>query len=132
MRRGFVGGVSLLMALTCTALLADDAIVIDDIAHWRHPTKDVLSKWKIKLVKVVLLNQKIYPVFYVDGLPFDPMMGYENAKEMARLEAELFAANGKHDFALEIKQDDIRVEITHDRATRTLKEQIIDHRDERR
>jgi len=130
--RRLVGGASLLMALACAALQADEVVVIDDMANWRHPTKDVLSKWKIELAKVILLNHRVYPVFYVESLPFDPMMGYENAKEMGRLEAELFSANGKHDYALELKRDDIRVEVTYSHATHTLKESIFDHRSERR
>ncbi len=132
MRRGFLGGVALMIALTSTVLRADDVVVIDDIGNWRHPTKDVFSKWKIKLTKVDLLNHRVYPVFYVDGLPFDPMMGRQNAKDMGRLEAELFAANGKHDYALELKQDNIRVNVSYNRATRTLEEEIIYQSSERR
>ena len=63
MRRRLVGAFCLLIALTRTAVGADDVVVIDDIANWRHPTKDVLSKWKIKLIKVELLNHGVYPVF---------------------------------------------------------------------
>ena len=132
MRRGLIGGFGLLIALTCTALGADDVVVIDDIANWRHPTKDVLSKWKIKLTKVELLNHRVYPVFYLDDFPFDPIMGWGNAKEMSRLEAELFSANGKHDYALELKHDNLRVNVTYNRATRTLEEEIIDHGSERK
>ncbi|CAN3989787.1 hypothetical protein [Methylocystis bryophila] len=132
MGRRFAAGLGLIIALTCTVLSADDVVTVDDIANWRHPTKDVFSKWKIKLTKVDLLNHRVYPVFYVDGLPFDPMMGYENAKQMSRLEAELFAANGKHDYALELKQDNIRVNVTYNPATRTLEEEIIDHSSERK
>ncbi len=51
---------------------------------------------------------------------------------MGRLEAELFAANGKHDYALELKRDNIRVNVTYNHATRTLEEEIIDHNSERR
>jgi hypothetical protein len=132
MRRGLIGGFGLLIALTCTALGADDVVVIDDIANWRRPTKDVLSKWKIKLTKVELLNHRVYPVFYLDDFPFDPIMGWGNAKDLSRLEAELFSANGKHDYALELKRDNLRVNVTYNRATRTLEEEIIDHGSERK
>ena len=132
MRRRLIGAFGLLIALTRTAVGADDVVVIDDIGNWRHPTKDVLSKWKIKLIKVEILNHRLYPVFYLDDFPFDPIMGWGNAKKMSRLEAELFSTNGKHDYALELKRDNIRVTVTYNRAARTLEEEIIDHRSERK
>jgi hypothetical protein len=51
---------------------------------------------------------------------------------MSRLEAELFSANGKHDYALELKHDNLRINVTDNRATRTLEEEIIDHGSERK
>jgi hypothetical protein len=128
MRGKLVGAYGLLLLLACApARAADDVVVIDDVASWSHPTKDVFVRWKIKLTKVELLNHRLYPVFHVEGFPFDPMMGWENARDMARLESELFVANGRHDYALEDEGDHIGVIVSYDPAKRTLTEAIVDH-----
>ena len=120
------GALGLMLALAAPAR-ADDVVVIDDIANWRHATKDVFVRWKIKLTRVELRNHRLYPVFHVEGFPFDPLMGWENARQMARFEAELLVANGRHDYALEDESDHIGVIVTYDPAKRTLTEAIVDH-----
>ncbi len=121
-----VGAAGLLLGLAGAPARAEDVVVIDDVAGWRHPTKDVFAKWKIKLTKVELRNHRLYPVFYLTGFPFNPMMGWENARQMARLEAELLVANGKHDYAMEDESDHIGVIVTYDPAKRALTEAIVD------
>lgn len=125
MKRWLIGGiVGLLVALGCSAVVANENIfVISDVTNWHHPTKDVLKKWKIELTKVELANNRTFPIFYLQGFPFDTM-GWDNAKSMAGLEAELFFANGKHDYALEIAPENIRVTVRYDRQKRMLIEEI--------
>ncbi|MGB9647485.1 MAG: hypothetical protein WCB44_20535 [Stellaceae bacterium] len=64
----------------------------------------MFAKYAIKVDKVELFRHKTYPVFHVE-FPFEPTEGFENARALAKLEAELFVANGHYDYGM---QDDSR------------------------
>jgi hypothetical protein len=71
-------------------------VVIKDITSWHHPVKKIFAKYAIKIDKVQLVRRKTYPVFHVE-FPFEPTEGFENARVLSKLEAELFVANGHYD-----------------------------------
>lgn len=89
---------------------ADDrrrlSTIYNDIAHgcgtldlksWSHPTRQVLERTKIRIIKVELCNQGIYPIYTVMFVA-SPMLGV-NDKYFNKLYIEMAAANGFHSFA---------------------------------
>ena len=85
-------------------------MVIEDITSWYHPVKKVFAKYAIKIDKVQLFRRKTYPVFHVE-FPFEPTEGFENARVLSRLEAELFVANGHYDYAMQDDSRDVLIEL---------------------
>jgi hypothetical protein len=104
--------------------LADTVAVITDIQEWRHPVKDVFSKYKVTLDKVELYQNKTYPVFYV-RLPYDPRLGH-NDRFFKPLYYDTLKANGFWSYALVDRDDGVKITITWDKKTRTMNEDIQD------
>jgi hypothetical protein len=107
--------------LVTLAAHAGEVKVITDINHWQHPVKAVLQKHKVVLYKVELHNQT-YPVFYVK-FPYDPMLGH-NDRYFRPLYYETLKANGFWNYALVDREDGCRINITWDKKTKTLSENI--------
>lgn len=101
--------------------VANDVETITDIEHWRHPVKRVFQKYKVELYKVELHN-KTYPVFYVK-FPYDPMLGH-NDNYFHTVYYDILEANGFWDYAFVDSQDGIRINITWDKKTKALSENI--------
>ena len=104
-----------------TITLAGDVKVITDIKNWHHPVKAVLQKHKVELYKVELQN-KNYPVFYVK-FPYDPMLGH-NDNYFHPLYYDTLEANGFWNYAFVDSEDGCRINITWDKKTKTLSENI--------
>lgn len=135
MKRG-----SILVALCCALLISswawakrpattpatsgEDIVVITDIKKWEHPTKRVFEKYKLELKKVELQHQKKYPLFYL-AFPWDPRTG-PNGRLLSKIEAEVFVANGRHNFAIQDDDYGIRLEITAENHGKSLHESIED------
>jgi hypothetical protein len=130
---GLAARLALSLLLLATAVAApvasaraedSDVVVIDDITSWRHPVKQVFAKYAIKIDKVELFRHKTYPVFHVE-FPFEPTEGFENARVLAKLEAELFVANGHNDYGIQDDSREVRIEITWNKKKRGLHENFI-------
>jgi hypothetical protein len=67
------------------------------LKSWSHPTRQVLERAKIKIKKVELCNQGIYPIYTV-RFDASPMLGV-NDKYFNKIYTEMAAANGFHSFA---------------------------------
>jgi hypothetical protein len=68
-----------------------------DLKSWSHPTRQVLERAKIEIMKVELCNQGIYPIYTVRFVA-SPMLGV-NDRYFNKLYVEMAAANGFHSFA---------------------------------
>jgi hypothetical protein len=111
------------MFLATDISLAGDVTVISNIKEWHHPVKDVLKKQKVILYKVELHN-KTYPIFYV-RFPYDPRLGH-NDKYFKPLYYETLKANGFWNYAFIDRSFQCRINITWDRKSRTLSENLED------
>ena len=90
--------------------------VIDDIAHWQHPVKDVFARYKLPLQRVVLKGG--HATFRV-AFPFDPQ-AQPNEATMNALYLDLLRANGGADCTLESLQDGIAIDVSWKRRPRTI------------
>jgi hypothetical protein len=104
-----------------TVAMAGDVKVITDIKNWQHPVKTVLQKHKVDLKKVELQNET-FPVFYVK-FPYDPMLGH-NDNYFHPLYYDTLAANGFWNYAFVDLDSGNRINITWDKKTKTLSENI--------
>ncbi len=68
-----------------------------NIDEWKHPTKDVLQEFNVKIINMKLLQENTYPVFYVE-LPKE--LNEENITYFDSLIARLSEANGFWDFEI--------------------------------
>jgi hypothetical protein len=68
-----------------------------DLKSWSHPTRQVLERARIEIMKVELCNQAFYPIYTVRFVA-SPMLGV-NDKYFNKLYVEMAAANGFHSFA---------------------------------
>ncbi len=111
------------MILSCvSASFCDDRkvsaeVVITDISNWKHPTKNVFEKHGIKLIKVVLQQNGVYPIFHA-AMPGDPRL-VRNDKDNVAFLLELGKANGWWDFTL-VDRGDIKVFVKYDRKKKAL------------
>lgn len=92
------------------------AQVISDIAHWRHPVKDVFAKYRLTLQLVTLEGR--HATFRV-AFPFDPQT-QPNAAMVDALCADLLRANGGWGYSLESLQDGVAFDVSWNRRTRTM------------
>ncbi len=104
-----------------TVAMAGDVKVITDIKNWHHPVKTVFQKNKVELYKVELHDQN-YPVFYVK-FPYDPILGH-NDNYFHPLYLDTLKANGFWNYAFVDSEDGCRINITWDKKTKTLSENI--------
>ncbi len=106
-----------------TLAAAGEVAVISDIQHWQHPVKAVFQKYKVTLSKVELQDQT-YPVFYVK-FPYDPMFGH-NDNYFHPLYYDTLKANGFWNYAFVDQEGGHRINITWDKKSKTLSENIED------
>jgi hypothetical protein len=106
-----------------TVAMASDVNVITDIKNWHHPVKIVFQKYKVDLYKVEL-HDKTYSVFYVK-FPYDPMLGH-NDTYFHPLYLDTLGANGFWSYAFVDREDGRRINITWDKKTKTMSENIED------
>ena len=130
-------GTLLLMSIACLICMAtfarsqpDDVRIIDDVTKWKHPVKGVFQKYGVVVEKVELRNNGRYPLFYV-RLPYDPHLAH-NDGYFRGLYAAVLKANGYWDYELVSQLDDVRIRITYDRKSKTLREDIVRSDDEKK
>jgi hypothetical protein len=106
-----VGQTALCAPLEATTLYKDTAHGCRtlDLKSWSHPTRQVLERAKIEIMKVELCNQDIYPIYTV-RFDASPMLGV-NDKYFNKLYIEMAAANGFHSFAFVDRGWDVIVTI---------------------
>ena len=97
---------------------SNNSNVITNIADWNHPVKKVFTQHKVKLTKIVLTKHKKYPIFYV-SFPYDPQSS-QTADYFNQLYAEVLAANGWRNYALQDEQDKIRIEVSWNKNKKVL------------
>ncbi len=90
--------------------------VIDDIAHWQHPAKDVFAKYKLSLQRVTL--QERHATFRV-AFPFDPQT-QPNEATMDALYLDLLRANGGWGYTLESLQDGLAIDVAWKQRPSTI------------
>jgi hypothetical protein len=111
------------MFLAVDSSLASEVTVISNIKEWQHPVKDILIKHKVILYKVELHN-KTYPIFYV-RFPYDPRLSH-NDNYFKPLYYETLEANGFWNYAFVDRSFQCRINITWDKKSRTLTENLDD------
>lgn len=87
---------------------ANGDYIIKDINSWNHPVKNILNRENIKINKVVLQNNKTYPIFYVT---FSKELNTDNKEYYGKLMKEIALANGYWNFEIvdEGRNADIKV-----------------------
>ena len=90
--------------------------VIDDIAHWQHPVKDVFARYQLPLQRVTFKGG--HATFRV-AFPFDPLT-QPNEATMGALYLDLLRANGGAAYTLESLQDGIAIDVSRTRRPRAF------------
>lgn len=90
--------------------------VIDDVAHWKHPVKEVFAKYKLPLQRVTFNGR--HATFRV-AFPFDPL-AQPNEVAMTSLYVDLLQATGGAAYTLESLQDDVAIDVSRTRRPRTF------------
>lgn len=87
---------------------SNEDYVITDISSWSHPVKTILNRESIKINKVVLKNNKTYPVFYVT---LNKDLNSSNKEYYTKLIKDIALANGYWDYEIvdESRGADIKV-----------------------
>lgn len=82
--------------------------VITDISSWNHPAKTIFNREGIKINKVVLKDNKTYPVFYVT---LNKDLNSSNKDYYTKLMKDIALANGYWDYEIidESRGADIKV-----------------------
>lgn len=101
----------------------DTVYVISDIAGWKHPVKDVLTKENIKILKVELLRNKTYPIFYLEIAPVYEFNS-QFAKYFNNLLNEVARANGYWDFKVVDERKGLKFEVECDTKSKLINEII--------
>lgn len=101
----------------------DKAVVISDIASWKHPVKDVLLKENIKILLVELLRNKTYPIFYLE---FAPVYEFNSqfAKYYNSILHEIAKANGYWDFRVIDGKKGLKFEVECDKKIKLINDII--------
>jgi hypothetical protein len=101
----------------------DTIVVISDIASWEHPVKDILVGKNIKVLKVELLRNKTYPIFYLEIAPI-----YEFNSQFAEyfdiLLHEIAKANGYWDFRVVDVKKGLKFEVECDKKNKLINDII--------
>ena len=92
-----------------------DKTVITDISNWKHPVKGVFKEYNLKLIKVELINNNVYPIFYIDDFSGNYISDIDLFKEVAK-------ANGYWDYKIIFKDD--FVELFCDKKKKSVKKSV--------
>lgn len=92
-----------------------DKTVITDISNWKHPVKAVFKEYNLKLIKVELINNNVYPIFYIDDFSGNYISDIDLFKEVAK-------ANGYWDYKIIFKDD--FVELFCDKKKKSVKKSV--------
>jgi len=91
--------------------LAHDCRTVD-LAHWTHPTRQVLARHGVTLDKLQLCNDDRYPIYTV-RFKFDPQG--QTTDYFHPLYAKMAKANGYWPFSFVDTTDDLIVDVRPDR-----------------
>lgn len=91
-----------------------------NLKTWKHPTKEVLSKYKLKLTQLQLCNNKSYPIFYAE-FPYDPATKSTNSYFLP-LETDMARKNGWNSYSIVDTSNKQMINIKVDKSTKTLEE----------
>ena len=86
------------------------AVVVTDIAHWKHPTKAVFARYRVTLQSVTVQDRRA--TFRV-AFPFDPQTG-PNAARLQAFCLALLKANGSWAYALVSADDHLEIDVAWD------------------
>lgn len=109
-----------------SGLQNDDKDVITDIESWNHPVKDVFINNDIKITRVELINDRTYPIFYVE-LPYEVNLENENA--IRYMFNEIALNNGFWDYEIKDETHNIAVKVRCDKKTKKVTEVNINGED---
>ncbi|KHD34905.1 hypothetical protein NL50_15740 [Clostridium acetobutylicum] len=104
---------------TSTSTTSNGDYVISNISSWNHPVKNIFEREAIKINKVVLQNNKTYPVFYVT---LSKELNAENKAYYTKLMKEIALANGYWDYEVidSSKGADIKVKCKNKNAIESI------------
>lgn len=104
---------------TNTNTTSNGDYVISDVSSWNHPVKNIFGREAIKINKVVLQNNKTYPVFYVT---LSKELNAENKAYYTKLMKEIALANGYWDYEVidSSKGADIKVKCKNKNAIESI------------
>ncbi len=92
------------------------AVVVTDIAHWKHPTKAVFARYQVTLRSVTVQDRRA--TFQV-AFPFDPQTG-PNAARLQALCLDLLKANGGWAYALVSPDDHVEFDVEWDKRANQI------------
>lgn len=93
-----------------------------NLAEWNHPARTVLEKNGLKVTGVVL-KDKVYPRFYVDG--FASLLSTNREVEALQLFTELYKANGYWPYSLIDSTSEAVVMIEGDKEKKAITKYTI-------
>lgn len=92
------------------------AVVVTDIAHWKHPTKAVFAKYQVTVQSVTVQDR--VATFQV-AFPFDPQTG-PNAARLQALCLDLLKANGGWAYSLVSPADHVQFDVEWDKRANQI------------
>ncbi|MGN7359788.1 hypothetical protein ACTHPF_18885 [Paenibacillus sp. SAF-054] len=98
-------------------------VLISDPGTWDHPVKSVFANHRVSMEKVILQQNRTYPVFYVE-LPFDAKEA-ANRAEMLKLLGELARANSYWDFRIMDTRRQLQIDVACDRTRKTIASTVV-------
>ncbi len=103
-------GCSHAVEMPSAAAASAPAVVVTDIAHWRHPTQAVFARYRVRLQSVAVQDR--HATFQV-AFPFDPQTG-PNAARLQAFCLDLLKANGNWAYALVSADDHLEIDVAWD------------------
>lgn len=92
--------------------------------NWNHPVKTILDQYNIKIIKVELLNKKVFPIFYVE---FDPVykLDSKGVKYFEVILKKIATANGYRNFKVVDEKNKLVFEVECDKDKKTISDIIV-------
>lgn len=95
---------------TAASAASSPAVVVTDIAHWKHPAKAVFAKYQVTLQSVAVQDRR---ATFQAAFPFDPQTG-PNAARLQAFCLDLLKANGGWAYALVSPDDHVEIDVAWD------------------
>jgi hypothetical protein len=104
--------------------ISGNVTVIEDIKEWKHPVKNIFTKYNVIIYKVELYNNNTYPIFYVE-FKYDPRFSHNN-RYFNTLYYETLKANGFWDYSFISRDFNCKIDIKWDKKSKTMTENLED------